>query len=248
MKIVLKISLVFFLFCFSARLVSANGLIDTDGDGVPDVDEINIYHTDPNNRDTDGDGYNDSIELIFGFSPHNREAVTLDFNDYDQDGLTDRMELNFGTDLSQADTDGDGYTDGDEVLHAYDPLNRAVVKLEKRIEIDTTNQKMSNFLGGVRMNTYIISSGVNNSTPRGHYTVVNKNPKAWSSYGLWMPWWMGLDRGGIGIHELPVWPSGYVEGEDHLGKPVSHGCIRLGKVNSEYLYEWTPIGTKVFIY
>ena len=55
------------------------------------------------------------------------------------------------------------------------------------------------------------------------------------AYGLWMPFWLGLDRGRIGIHELPVWPSGYREGEDHLGKAVSHGCIRLG-VGSASIY------------
>ena len=34
-------------------------LADTDGDGLTDEDEINIYHTDPNKADTDGDGIDD---------------------------------------------------------------------------------------------------------------------------------------------------------------------------------------------
>jgi hypothetical protein len=37
---------------------------DTDGDGVADGDEPNIYGTDPLNADTDGDGFGDGEELF----------------------------------------------------------------------------------------------------------------------------------------------------------------------------------------
>jgi lipoprotein-anchoring transpeptidase ErfK/SrfK len=63
-----------------------------------------------------------------------------------------------------------------------------------------------------------------------------------------MPYWLGLDDGRVGIHELPVWPNGYVEGEDHLGTPVSHGCIRLGHESAEFLYNWVEVEIEVFIY
>ncbi|MBP7992158.1 MAG: hypothetical protein KAZ30_00720 [Candidatus Magasanikbacteria bacterium] len=42
---------------------------DTDGDGVPDQKEINVYQTDPNKVDTDGDGFNDGVEIINGYNP-----------------------------------------------------------------------------------------------------------------------------------------------------------------------------------
>lgn len=41
---------------------------DSDGDGMPDRDEI-IFGTDPNNKDTDGDGYIDGEELASGHDP-----------------------------------------------------------------------------------------------------------------------------------------------------------------------------------
>lgn len=37
---------------------------DTDGDGISDYDEINIFHTDPNKRDTFGSGYSDGAALL----------------------------------------------------------------------------------------------------------------------------------------------------------------------------------------
>ena len=38
---------------------------DTDGDGIADGDELDIYATDPFNWDTDGDGISDGEE-VFG--------------------------------------------------------------------------------------------------------------------------------------------------------------------------------------
>jgi hypothetical protein len=43
--------------------------IDTDNDGIPDYDEVNLYRTDPNEPDTDGDGFADGIEIVRGFDP-----------------------------------------------------------------------------------------------------------------------------------------------------------------------------------
>ncbi len=43
--------------------------IDSDKDGLVDGDEINIYNTDPNNQDTDGDGASDSWEIEHDFDP-----------------------------------------------------------------------------------------------------------------------------------------------------------------------------------
>ncbi len=237
------------IFIIPAR-TSANLLADSDLDMVPDTDEINIYHTDPHKADTDGDGYGDWIELSSGFSPLDPKPVKLEDSDTDGDGLSDRMELNFHTDLTNADTDGDGYTDGDEITNGYDPLNGDKAALAKRIEINTGAQELSYFLGGVRMGIFPVSSGrPGRETPKGHYAVDGKALRAWSSgYGLWMPYWMSLSHGYFGIHELPEWPNGAKEGEDHLGTPVSHGCVRLGVGPAEFLYDWTPIGTGVFIY
>jgi hypothetical protein len=47
------------------------------------------------------------------------------FLDSDQDGLTDQEEKMIGTDPQNADTDGDGYSDGKEVASGYNPLKAA---------------------------------------------------------------------------------------------------------------------------
>ncbi len=64
---------------------------DSDGDGILNVDEINIYGTDPFNPDTDGDGILDGIEVT------NLCINPLVF-DTDGDGLSDGVEISQGSD------------------------------------------------------------------------------------------------------------------------------------------------------
>ncbi len=44
--------------------------------------------------------------------------------DTDKDGLTDNMEKFYKTNPQKADTDGDGFKDGDEVKNGFDPLSK----------------------------------------------------------------------------------------------------------------------------
>jgi hypothetical protein len=66
--------------------------IDTDGDNLPDEDELK-YHTDILNPDTDKDGLTDYNEILF-----------------------------YKTNPLNPDSDGDGYLDGVEVKNGFNPL------------------------------------------------------------------------------------------------------------------------------
>ncbi len=90
--------------------------IDTDGDGLTDMDEQK-YGTDPNNPDTDGDGLSDGDEV------HKYRTNPLKA-DTDGDGLTDYQEvMQYKTDPLKVDTDNDGLSDYDEVMvHKTNPL------------------------------------------------------------------------------------------------------------------------------
>ncbi len=76
---------------------------DSDGDGLTDTDEINIYGTDPDNPDTDGDGLPDGWEVQHTLSPLN----------------------NAGNDGAAGDPDGDGYGNAREYLAGTDPQSGA---------------------------------------------------------------------------------------------------------------------------
>jgi lipoprotein-anchoring transpeptidase ErfK/SrfK len=49
----------------------------------------------------------------------------------------------------------------------------------------------------------------------------------------------------IGFHSIPVDVDGNEIGG--LGKPESHGCVRLAHDKAEYVYKWAPIGAKVIV-
>lgn len=117
----------------------------------------------------------------------------------------------------------------------------------KKIVIHLSSQTMDMVEHGVVLSTFKISSGKRGmQTPTGTFKVLNKNKRAYSkTYGLYMPYWMAFTTRGHGIHELPEWPNGYKEGENHLGTPVSHGCVRLGVGSAQTMFEWAEVGTPI---
>ncbi|PIP27931.1 MAG: hypothetical protein COX29_03860 [Candidatus Moranbacteria bacterium CG23_combo_of_CG06-09_8_20_14_all_35_22] len=128
---------------------------------------------------------------------------------------------------------------------------RAKIKLGKYIDINLDAQVMSIFENGKLLDAFMISSGKKGmDTPKMETKIYNKFPRAFSkAYGLFMPFWMAMvPDGKFGIHELPEWPGGYKEGANHLGIPVSHGCVRLGVGSAERVYNFSEIGTPVVIY
>jgi uncharacterized protein YkwD len=101
---------------------------DGDGDGLYDDDETDVYGTDPQMFDTDGDGSSDGEEIYYGTDPFdgngNVHDDAYDRSDGDGDGLYDDDETDvYGTDPYTFDTDGDGAGDGEEVYNGTDPLD-----------------------------------------------------------------------------------------------------------------------------
>lgn len=99
----------------SAMAAATNAAVDTDGDGLTDTDEINRYHTNPNNPDTDGDGLTDGQEVRYlGTDPLKADS--------DGDRITDNAEVagfdyagkRWYTNPRSPDTNQDGLPDGQE--------------------------------------------------------------------------------------------------------------------------------------
>lgn len=100
------------------------------------------------------------------------------------------------------------------------------------------------------LKTYIVSTGINNSTPVGNFKIINKltQPTWFKAGAVVVPnspdnilgsRWLGFDFPGYGIHGTtdPV----------NLGKQITQGCVRMANSDVEELYAIVPIGTEVTI-
>jgi len=120
----------------------------------------------------------------------------------------------------------------------------------KYLDIDISSQTMFLFHDGKEMGAFKVSTGKRGmDTPLGVFRVMAKSQRPWSKkYSLFMPWFLQFTSEGHGIHELPEWPSGYKEGTNHLGIPVSHGCVRLGVGPARVVYSFVEINTPIIIH
>jgi hypothetical protein len=100
--------------------VSANGLVTAVATGNAVIQAVNegsqgliMIQVVLSGVDSDGDGIPDDAEIRIGLNPHDPTDALLD---PDHDGLNNLQEYLAGTDIHNPDTDGDGLTDGQEVL------------------------------------------------------------------------------------------------------------------------------------
>jgi len=99
------------------------------------------------------------------------------------------------------------------------------------VNIDKTKQKMTVFLDGIEKYHWPVSTGrAGYSTPSGTYTATSMNEiwysKQWDNSP--MPHSIFFIKDGHAIH-------GSYEVKN-LGKPVSHGCVRISPANAATLY------------
>jgi len=117
--------------------------LDSDNDGLNNFLEFQ-FGVNPNDPDSDGDGYFDGEEIRKGYNPNGTGRIDSDGDglydwweiknglnkddpadakeDDDQDDLSNKEEFLQGTDPHNRDSDGDGKGDGQEVKNGQNPL------------------------------------------------------------------------------------------------------------------------------
>lgn len=166
---------------------------DDDGDGIPDVWELE-YGYDPLNAndaqrdddadslnnlgefnnethpqmfDTDSDTIGDGYEVQIGTSPTISDVGV----DNDNDGLSNVEEVQYNTDINDSDTDDGGIPDGAEVFNNLDPLS------SNDEQFDADNDGLSN-LTEYNLDTDINNSDTDNDQmPDGFEVSYELNPK-----------------------------------------------------------------------
>ena len=130
---------------------------------------------------------------------------------------------------------------------AADPVSSG----SKYVLVDISEQHLYAYQGNTLVFSFVASTGMNNATATGNFSVLNKIPSAYgSTWDIWMPSWLGIYWAGSlqnGIHALPIMSNGSILWDGYLGTPISYGCVVLGTYEAKLLYDWVDIGTPVDI-
>ncbi|MDD5069154.1 MAG: L,D-transpeptidase family protein [Candidatus Omnitrophica bacterium] len=135
-----------------------------------------------------------------------------------------------------------------DIIHPGDKLKVNTCKFF--VVVDKSQNRLYLQRGNEVIKTYIVSTGKDNSSPVGDFTVVNKlqNP-TWFKTGAVIPpnseenilgtRWIGIEAKGYGIHGT--------NDPANLGKQVTLGCVRMENKEVEELYDIIPVGSEVTI-
>jgi hypothetical protein len=91
---------------------------------------------------------------------------------------------------------------------------------------------------GKVVRTISVSTGAAETpTPPGSYSVGRKEDRSWSvPFSVWLPW-ASYFVGGVAFHEYADVPP----------LAASHGCVRVPVFDARWLYQQTPVGTRVVV-
>lgn len=131
---------------------------------------------------------------------------------------------------------------------AVAPLIKGPTDTEKSIFVNLTEQRLYAYERGRIARTFLISSGTSRfPTPEMKTTVLTKVPVKtyrWSygvnhpdNYNLSGVKWNLQIKGPYYIHHA-YW-------HNNFGNRMSHGCVNVGTADSEWIYNWSEVGTPV---
>ena len=186
---------------------------DSDGDGIPDGMEVAYFETNPMKADTagsmiddwrkiylygmdatiadaDGDGLPDGWEVLNGLDPYSGEGANGAAGDLDGDGVSNALELAYGTNPGAADSDGDGLQDRTEMGWAtvFAKRGPAVLGGERRAVADGGEMAFpfAVRLGGRRYDRVRVSQA-------GRLTLEGEAPltiRLWEGPVIWEETWL----------------------------------------------------------
>ena len=114
--------------------------------------------------------------------------------------------------------------------------------LERYVLVDLSEQTLYAYREGYLENSFLVSTGLTGPTPTGEFHVFHKiYSHLYVGPGYYLP---------NTLWNMEFYPHYYLHGaywHNNFGHPMSHGCINISYPNAEWLYNWTEVGTIVFV-
>lgn len=131
--------------------------------------------------------------------------------------------------------------DGRVDLSQYSDLSLDVIIANQRVYVKSNDMVIYEM---------IASTGLYGPTPAGDYKINGyRGYEFHDTEGWGGRYWVGFIKATYLFHSVPIDENGdYIPSEAaKLGKPASHGCVRLSLTNAKWLYEYIPTGTPVHV-
>ncbi len=140
----------------------------------------------------------------------------------------------------------------------YTSFSDVVSKLnldgERAAIVDLSEQMLKLVLDGKEVRTFRVSTGAPKTpTPVGENKILLKQDVRVGSAPphYVMPRFMLFKSSGYGLHALPSLRNDngvfWSEAREHIGIPVSHGCIRMLPEDADFAYDFLGIGDKIIV-
>lgn len=191
--------------------------------------------------DMDGDGTDEIVTTPNG-------SVTPDVRIYDRYGTLYRtvsvMDAEYRGALSMAPTPS-----GIAIMPVL-PIVVGPLDKEKFIDVNLAQQRLYAYEHGRVARTFLVSTGLARfPTPEMNVTVTEKIPiKAYRwYYGPGNPNNYDLPNVRWNLRILGPYHIHYAYWHNNFGNRMSHGCINVGKVDAEWIYNWASVGTQVAV-
>lgn len=191
--------------------------------------------------DVDQDGKDEVIAAVHGsggpqvkfFEAHGQEVVSSLFA-YEDD-------FQGGVNVAAGNLDNDQQIEVVTTPTKLPPSGRT--DLDKYVEVVLSEQRLYAYEDGYLANTFLVSTGLSRTpTPPGDYYVIRKiYSHLYAGPDFYLP---------NTLYNMEFRRGYYLHGaywHNNFGHPMSHGCVNISYTNAAWLYDWTYVGTKVFI-
>lgn len=193
------------------------------------------------------------ILLGLGYLADKDSRVAAESAGASQQGA-ERAPENVQTDPEMPDPNGS--TQNSELVNVAPPSNETgssqAAETGYFIDVSVGEQKVRIYENQQLIKEWITSTGANQSTPLGRFSIQNRGTWFFSEkYQQGAKWWVSFKDWGVYLfHSVPMDRGQNIltEEADKLGQPASHGCVRLTVENAKWIYDHIPQGTEVYIH
>ena len=134
-------------------------------------------------------------------------------------------------------------------------VNDMQVEGKRKVEIDLSDQMAYLKIDDYVVREFKVSTGKSSTpTPTGNFKILLKNEVriGHEPPHYIMPKYQMFTSMGAGLHALPSLGNDggvfWTEARNHIGIPVSHGCVRMLPEDADFTFEFTEVGDPIEIH